>query len=141
MKLVKNQKKYYEFIRLLRTDEENISGFLEKSGITPEQQLQYMAMHKDHYYICVDENTVAKGWVGVVENDIRLCVDNNYKNKGIGKFMINEISKLYPLAHAKVLLDNKPSNMLFQSCGFDNYKSDSNFSYYRKVSGVERSAF
>ena len=42
LKLVKNEEKYFEFIRQLRNDEENQKGFLEKSLITSEQQINYM---------------------------------------------------------------------------------------------------
>ena len=37
LKLVKNEPKFYEFIRILRTDENNVDGFLEKVQITSEQ--------------------------------------------------------------------------------------------------------
>lgn len=131
LKLVKNEKKYYEFIRHLRIHKENIAGFIEKVEITSKQQLIYMATHKDDYFICLDDNNMALGWIGVVENDIRLCVDNDHKNRGVGKFMINELIKLFPLAKAKVLLENKFSNILFQSCGFEIFKKDNIFNYYK----------
>ena len=81
-----------------------------------------MGKHEDSYYVCINKNKKHVGWVGVVENDIRVCVHMDHKNKGIGKFMIIQFSKRYPLANAKVLVNNQFSNKLFQSCGFVIYK-------------------
>jgi GNAT superfamily N-acetyltransferase len=133
LKIVKNEEKYYEFIRELRTHEDNISGFLEKVNITPEQQKKYMEKHKDNYYICLNDNNEPVGWVGVVEDDIRVCTHPNHKGKGIGKFMVLELMDKHPKSQAKVLLGNTRSDNLFLSCGFVRYKSDSNFNYYKLV--------
>lgn len=132
MRLIKNEEKYYEFIRIMRTHKENISGFLEQVEITPEQQKKYMEKYKNNYYICIDENETPLGWIGEVDDDIRLCTDPNYKGKGIGVFMLNELHRLHPNAHAKVLIDNEASNKVFLKCGFELYKQDNNFKYYRK---------
>ena len=118
MKLIKNEEKYYDFIRTLRTHNDNKSGFLEQVEITPEQQITYMEKYKNNYYICVDENNIPLGWIGEVDNDIRLCTDPVHKGKGIGTFMLNELHKLHPKAHAKVLVDNEPSKKVFIKCGF-----------------------
>jgi len=130
LELVENEEKYYEFIRLLRIHPENISGFIEQFSITPEQQLAYMQKYKANYYIAL-ENNVPVGWVGVIDDDIRVCTDPEYKGKGVGKFMINEVMKLHPTAFAKVLLDNEASKNLFISCGFKQFSEDKNFIYYR----------
>jgi hypothetical protein len=133
LRIVNNEEKYYEFIRVLRTHEENTNGFLEQVQITPEQQRKYMDKYKNNYYICIDENETPLGWVGEVDDDIRLCTDHKYKGNGIGAFMLNEIHKLNPKAHAKVLLNNESSNKLFIKCGFEMYKEDNDFKYYRKM--------
>jgi len=84
LNLVENEEKFYEFIRILRTHKDNISGFIEKIEITPEQQQEYMIKYHKNYMICLDkENPV--GFVGSVDNDIRFAVDPTEKNKGIGK--------------------------------------------------------
>ena len=132
MKLINNEEKYYDFIRVLRSHKENLSGFLEQVQITPEQQAKYMEKYKNNYYICVDENQTPLGWIGEVDDDIRLCTDPAHKGKGVGAFMLNELHKLHPKAHAKVLLNNEPSNKVFVKCGFELYKKDNNFNYYRK---------
>ena len=132
LKLVINEEKYYEFIRLLRNDPKNQKGFLEQVNIDSEQQKKYMDKYKNNYYICVDENEIPLGWIGEVDDDIRLCTDTKHKSNGVGSFMLNELHKLHPKAHAKVLLDNEPSNKVFIKCGFEMYKEDNDFKYYRK---------
>jgi hypothetical protein len=132
MELVKIDERYYEFVRVLRTHIDNIDGFLEKVDITPEQQKLYMDKHKDSYYICLDNGNPV-GWVGVVDNDIRVCTSPPHKGKGVGKFMIKELMEIHPKAHAKVIIGNERSDNLFLSCGFISYMRDSNFTYYRLV--------
>jgi len=58
------------------------------------------------------------GYVGVIEDDIRVCTHPDYQGKGIGKFMINEIMNEEPTAFAKVKMDNEASIKLFEACGF-----------------------
>jgi GNAT superfamily N-acetyltransferase len=130
-KLVNNSEEYYEFIRELRTHSENMAGFLEQVQITPEQQKKYMEKYGKHYYIALEDG-IPVGWVGEVDDDIRVCTHPDHKGKGVGKYMIDELMKLHPSAHAKVLLANDSSNNLFKSCGFINYKSDNKFHYYKK---------
>lgn len=130
LNLVENEEKFYEFIRILRTHKDNISGFIEKIEITPEQQQEYMIKYHKNYMICLDkENPV--GFVGSVDNDIRFAVDPIEKNKGIGSFMIKEYSKKNPDSEAKVLLDNIPSQRVLEKCGYKKYKMDNIFKYYR----------
>jgi hypothetical protein len=117
LKLVKNEKKYYDFIRIMRTHTENQVGFLEKVNITEEQQLNYMKRYNDCYYVCLMGDTPL-GYVGVVEDDIRICTDPNHKKTGAGTFMLNEIVKIFPSATAKILKDNKASLNLFKKCNF-----------------------
>ena len=133
LELVKNEEKYYEFIRVLRTHKENTSGFLEQVEVTPEQQIKYMGKYKEDYYICLKDG-VPVGWVGSVDDDIRVCTHPEHKGHGIGKFMIKELMKMYPTTLAKVLVGNKRSDNLFISCGFTNYKTDNEYNYYRMVS-------
>lgn len=131
MELVNNEEKYYEFIRELRTHEDNTAGFLEQVDITPEQQVAYMANHSDEYYIAL-EGDVPVGWVGSVEDDIRICTHPDHKGKGVGKFMLNALMEIHPTAHAKVLWENVASQNLFLSCGFMPYSKDKQFIYYRR---------
>ncbi len=133
LRLIENEEKYYDFIRILRTHQENTMGFLEQVEITSEQQFRYMEKYQKNYLICVNESVIPVGWIGIVDNDIRLCVDPQFKGNGIGTFMLSSFIKLYPNGEAKVLIGNKASNKLFQSNGFKIYKHDEKFIYYKFI--------
>lgn len=131
MELVKNEEKYWDFIRKLRTDPEIQHGFVEQVEITPDQQAKYMAKYNDCYYICLFiEKPI--GFVGEVDGDIRVAVIHSYHKRGVGKFMINELMKLRPDSYAKMKHDNIASKKLFESCGFTYVKKDNKFCYYEK---------
>ena len=115
--LVDNEPKYYEFIRQMRIHPENISGFINQNHITEDEQIEYMKHYHQYFKICLFENSPV-GFVGVIDDDIRVATNPDFKQKGAGKFMIDEIMKLYPNAHAKVKIDNISSMNLFLSCGF-----------------------
>lgn len=117
LKLVKNEPKYYEFIRKLRLDSENILGFINQNYITENEQIEYMKNNHFYFNICLFEDTPV-GFIGVIDNDIRIAVNPKYKNRGIGKFMVNEIMKTNPNALAKIKSNNLASIKLFESCGF-----------------------
>jgi ribosomal protein S18 acetylase RimI-like enzyme len=117
IKLVKCTSDYWEFVRLLRSDSRVQSGFIEQVDITPEQQKGYMNKYSDSYRVCLVDNMPA-GFVGVIDEDIRVCTHPDYQNKGIAKYMIQEIIKEFPKAYAKVKVDNEASLRLFESCGF-----------------------
>ena len=131
MELVKCTQEYWEFVRLLRTDERVVDGFVENVQITPSQQQSYMEKYFDCYRIALIDNEPA-GFVGVVDDDIRVCTHPNFQGKGLGKFMIDECMKIWPTAYAKVKLGNVASDKLFLSVGFEEFKRDENFTYYRK---------
>lgn len=120
MKLIQNNKNYWEFIRNLRNDLNNLNGFVNKNYISLENQIIYMTKYNDSYYICLDENDLPVGFIGEIENDIRICVEHSFKNKGIGKFMLNEFLKIKNNRNmaAKIKIDNIISQRLFQGLGF-----------------------
>ena len=117
MELVKCNEEYWEFVRTLRLDERVIGGFIETSFITEEQQKRYMNVYHTCYRIALVDGKPA-GFVGVIDDDIRVCTHPDYQGKGVGKFMINECMKIWPTAFAKVKLDNDASVKLFEACGF-----------------------
>ena len=117
MKLVNCSSKYWEFIRILRNDKRVLSGFLKSTYITEEMQIEYMNDHSQFYRIALVNGKPA-GYVGVINDDIRVCTHPDYQGKGIGKFMINKCMEIWPSAFAKVKLDNEASLALFESCGF-----------------------
>jgi ribosomal protein S18 acetylase RimI-like enzyme len=117
MELVKCTKEYWEFVRTLRNDERVISGFIKSVHITEDMQTNYMKGNS-HYYRIGLLNGEPAGYVGVIEDDIRVCTHPDYQGKGVGKFMINEIMNEEPTAFAKVKMDNEASIKLFEACGF-----------------------
>lgn len=118
LEFVKNEEKYYEFIRLLRTDSRVISGFVEQVVITPEQQKLYMAKYKKCYYICLADGKPA-GFIGEIDKDIRIAVLPEYQRKGIGTFMVMELLKINPDAYAKIKINNEISQKFFRKLGFE----------------------
>jgi GNAT superfamily N-acetyltransferase len=131
MELVKCTLEYWEFVRLLRTDERVVDGFVENVQITQRQQQSYMEKYSDSYRIALFNGEPA-GFVGVVDDDIRVCTHPNFQGKGLGKFMIDGCMKIWPTSYAKVKLGNTASDKLFLSVGFEEFKRDENFTYYRK---------
>lgn len=117
MELVKCTKEYWEFVRTLRNDERVINGFIETEYITPEMQQSYMSKYSKCYWIPIYNNKPA-GFVGVIDDDIRVCTHPDYQGKGVGKFMINTIMEQNPTAFAKVKIDNEASIKMFKACGF-----------------------
>lgn len=117
MKLVKCTQEYWEFVRELRTNPKVVDGFIQNIEITPEQQKRYMEKYSDCYRIALLKNQPV-GFVGVIEDDIRVCTHPEFQGNGIGKFMINECMKIWPTAFAKVKLNNEASLKLFEACGF-----------------------
>lgn len=117
LKLVDCTDEYWQFVRILRTDPRNISGFIKTNNITEDQQIEYMKKYSHNYKICLLDSTPV-GFIGEIEGDIRVCTDHNYKNKGIAKFMVSEFLKFNPNIFAKIKSDNLSSLNLFESCGF-----------------------
>jgi ribosomal protein S18 acetylase RimI-like enzyme len=117
LRLVGNNPQYFEFIRILRNDSSIKAGFIEQDEISPEQHDLYMKRFFDCYQICLLDN-VPVGYVGVVEDDLRVAVSKDFQNLGVGKFMVTEILKLYPNAKVKVKYSNLPSQRLFEGLGF-----------------------
>ena len=130
MELVRCTTKYWEFVRQLRMDERVIDGFLETMAITEEQQNKYMIGNAHNYRIALVDGTPA-GYVGVIEDDIRVCTHPDFQGMGVGKFMINECMNIWPTAYAKVKHGNVASDKLFLGCGFEVNDKDENFTYYK----------
>jgi len=116
MELISVTEEYYEFIRYLRTHPENRDGFILQEDITSDQQLDYMKKYSKNYFVCLSYGE-AVGYVGVIDDDIRVCTHPENKGTGVGKFMLEKISLLFPEATGKIKEDNIASQKLFDKCG------------------------
>ena len=111
-------KEYWEFVRQLRNNDKVQAGFIETKHISKTQQKEYMNKFQGDYRVClIGENPV--GYIGVIEDDIRICTHPDYQKRGVGKFMLEEAYKIWPNAHAKIKENNLASKKLFESAGFE----------------------
>ena len=117
MELVKNGPKFWEFIRHLRNMKEIRQGFIVQKDISAIEQAEYMLRHNNNYWVCLVDKQPA-GYVGVIDDDIRVATHPDFQGHGVGSFMINQIMEIHPDAYAKVKLDNEASIRLFEKCGF-----------------------
>tara|TARA_R100001086_G_scaffold220870_1_gene137870 strand:- start:234 stop:617 length:384 start_codon:yes stop_codon:yes gene_type:complete len=117
MILVQNKKEYWGFIRNLRNHEDVKTGFIRQENISEVIHESHMSLFGECYYICLIKEKPA-GYVGVIDRDIRVATHPDFQGKGVGKFMINELMKIYPDSFAKVKIKNKASIKLFEACGF-----------------------
>ena len=101
MILVDCSSEYWEFIRNLRNNPAVLDGFINTSHITKEQQYKYMKKNNVHFKVCLFDGEPC-GYFGVINKDIRICTHPNHQRKGVGLFMLNQITKFYPEAIGEV---------------------------------------
>jgi ribosomal protein S18 acetylase RimI-like enzyme len=109
---------YWEYVRNLRLDPRVEDGFIQTTYISEWDQIKYMNRYSQNYRVALIDG-VPCGYIGVINNDIRVCTDPEFQGKGIGKFMVNQIKNIWPDAFAKVKVTNEASLKLFQSCGYE----------------------
>ena len=117
LKLIKNSPEYHEFIRKLRNDKRVRGGFIEQGYINKKKHQEYMAKYWQNFYICLRDNEPA-GYLGMIDNDIRVAVQPDFQRQGIGLFMVKELKKINKKAFAKVKFENLASRGLFEKAGF-----------------------
>ena len=118
MELVECTKKYWEFVRVLRTHPDNQQFFLTQVEISPDQQIEFMGKNSHRYKICLIDG-VPVGYIGIIkENEITYCVDPKHQGKGVGTFMVSEFINIYDTLTAFVLPENLGSGRLFEKLGF-----------------------
>ena len=76
-----------------------------------------MKKNSNFFWICLDNN-VAIGYIGIIDNDIRIATHPDYQGLGVGSFMLNKVMKKNPKAFAKVKINNEASLKLFEKNGF-----------------------
>lgn len=84
-----------EFIRKLRTHKELKKSFISSLDITSEQQKQYMLKNGHNFYVCLNNDNIPMGFVGVVDNDLKIAVDPEFRDIGVGTFMLKYILTCY----------------------------------------------
>lgn len=117
IKLVECSEEHWEFVRLLRNDKRVLDGFIEDIYISHEMQQEYMNQYSNHYRIAIKLGKQV-GYVGNIENDLRICTHPDFQSQGVAKFMLNEVTKIWPNAFGKIKINNINSLKLFESCGF-----------------------
>lgn len=105
--------KYGEFIRKLRLHPQLKTSWVKQVKITKAQQKEYMKIHGENYYVFLDKSNKPLGFVGVVDNDLRLAVLPEYQHTGIGKFMLDFIRIKHPDMIVKVRKTNKAGQSFF----------------------------
>jgi len=115
--LIRNSSDYWDFILELRNDPRVKKGFIQQKEISRQDHSVYMQAFGDNFYICLDRDKPI-GYIGVINNDIRVATHPDYQGNGVAKFMVNEVMKSHPKAFAKVKIENQASLRLFESCGF-----------------------
>lgn len=119
MELVNCTEEYWEFVRLLRTNEENTNWFYTQPDISIDDQKKYMLKNSDRYKICILNNEPV-GYIGIInENEITYCVKPEFKSRGIGTFMVTEFIQLFDNLIAYVLPENIASRKVFEKLNFD----------------------
>jgi RimJ/RimL family protein N-acetyltransferase len=119
MKLIDCTSEYWEFVRLLRTNSENTTWFYTQPNISVEGQIEYMSKNSNRYKICLLDNQPV-GYVGIIgENEITYCVKPEFKNKGIGSFMVTEFMKTHDELIAYVIPNNISSCKVFEKLNFN----------------------
>lgn len=97
---------YREFIRQLRNNPKLKKSFITQENITKEQQEKYMNRYGNDFYVCIDDDIIY-GFIGVVDNDLKIAVIPECQRSGIGEFMILEVFPRYKNCKIKVRKNNK----------------------------------
>ena len=116
--LTKNKKKYWEFIRVLRSNKSVEDGFIDKVQISKKEQEIYMKKYNDNYYVCLNEQ-IPCGYIGEINGDIRLCTSPEFQGLGVGTFMIKELTKIKKNIFAKIKIENISSIKAFEKAGYE----------------------
>ena len=116
--LTKNEKKYWDFIRALRSNKSVENGFIDKVQISKKEQEIYMNKYNDNYYVCLNEQ-IPCGYIGEINGDIRLCTSPEFQGIGVGTFMIKELTKIKKNIFAKIKVENISSIKAFEKAGYE----------------------
>ena len=119
-KIVKNEPRYWEFIRELKNDDLARKNSMSSHIVGSEEHQEYMKKYQDRYYICLLDGSPV-GYIGTNAQDyISIAVISEARGKGLGKFMLSCFHKQMKdrKLRAIVNISNEASLRLFESCGF-----------------------
>lgn len=105
------------WINILQIRNEDEKCFIDQKEIEIEDHFNYMLYNSKFYEVCLADNVFA-GFVGLVDGDLRIGVSDQFKQKGIGKFMLENFKAFKAVKEVKVKIDNEASRKLFESFGF-----------------------
>jgi len=85
---------------ILRLRNENSSNFIDQHEITKEEHYAFMEKYGKNYFIFYRTCNGCKcgacycpsGFIGIVNNDIRLCTDSSYRREGVAVEMLYAFS-------------------------------------------------
>lgn len=134
-------------IRFIRNQPQNRNNF-GNTFIGIQEHHAHMKNFHTHYYVCVgrrleDEKTDYAGFIGCVDGDIRIAVNHEYHNEGIGKWMLMMFLTHVDMVAAgfgvfrgnkvksKVKKDNAIGQRLFESVNkFEKYDENDEYVFY-----------
>jgi RimJ/RimL family protein N-acetyltransferase len=120
MKLVDCDPKYWNFVKEIRTNPENQTGFFSLANISDSEQKEFMSKNHQNYNICISVEGDLLGYVGIINhNEITYCVHPDHKNKGVGTFMVENFVKKYNEVSALVKPENVASQKVFEKLNWD----------------------
>jgi GNAT superfamily N-acetyltransferase len=126
----------WEFILELRNKARK--RFFNSELIEFSTHAKFMTKHSLDYFVCFS-GLEKIGFIGCVDRDIRLVVKEEFRKKGVAKFMVSSIIKLRPSSLAVVKETNKGSIKLFESCGFKVKEiKDKKVYFYAPESSINR---
>ena len=118
IKIVNNSLEYWENIRNLRNNPKVKSGFIQQAEIRKAEHINYMYENGSNFIVAINEYGEFLGYAGVLEDDIRVCVEPKWQKQGVGRKLIESLIERWPDAIAKVKITNTASFNLFKSMGF-----------------------
>lgn len=118
IRILEDSRSYWIQIAELRSDPRVQSGFRnEVVSISQEQQIEYMERWGACYVVALSGDRLV-GFAGVVEGDIRVCVEPEQQGRGVAKALISELKIRHPDAEAVVRWENSSSWRLFEGLGY-----------------------
>ncbi len=136
LELIDSKELAWDYILRLRN--ENASNFIQQHEITKKEHYDFMKKYGKNYFIFYRLCDGCKcgscycpcGFIGVVDNDIRLCTDSKYRREGVAVEMLEFVRDHFPIGFGKVKKDNIVNQKAFEKAYYNKFESDEGFIYY-----------